>query len=261
MGTVITFSNQKGGVAKTTSAVMTAGELTSRGKRVLLVDTDPQANATEYTYSQRTKLKYSPHDLIVDADLDTDDVIVSTDFGDLIPSSYKLYDADKAYSSPIVMKEIVDLVKDDYDYVVIDTPPNLGWLQIASLMATDYVVIPSKATKQSVQGIETLLNTIDNVRETNQNVQLAGFLFTMSDSRVLAVKFVSTEVEKVAANVGCKIFSHQIRTAQGLFGEAELRRENVFTKKKRNNAINDYRGFVDELLEVIDNGETKQPVR
>ena len=164
---VIAFSNQKGGVGKSTSVVATAGCLLGRGYAVLVIDTDPQATASSYMVSdfekQEEGREASLYHLIMDENLSVPDSIVHTPSGDLITASFLLYDMDRLGLGTSAIKEIVDEVRGQYDFILIDTPPNLGWLQTAALEASDDIVIPTKATAQSIRGIPTFFEAEGHV--------------------------------------------------------------------------------------------------
>lgn len=252
---VIAFSNQKGGVGKSTSVVAAAGCLTKRGYSVLVVDTDPQATASSYLVpdfeEQEEGREASLYHLIMDENLSVPDSIVHTASGDLITASFLLYDMDRLGVGTSAIKEIVDEVRERYDFILLDTPPNLGWLQTAALEASDYIVIPTKATAQSIRGIPTLFDTVYYVQNTNPDLTVLGFLITMSNKRVLACRAIAEELETIAQQVGCQVFPAWIRLAEGLFGESEAMHTNIFRMHRKNNALKDYEAFVDALLEEV----------
>lgn len=255
---VIVFSNQKGGVAKTTSAIMTAANMISRNYKVLIVDADPQCNSSNFMVEDFDDIS-DTHDtlfeLIFDEELDIkESIIKNTAFGDVIIGSRKLWDMDRADTDPRVLKEIIDEVREDYDYVIIDTPPHLGWLQIASLTAADYVVVPTDADNMSVQNIPYLYNTIQNVKNTNEDLSIAGILFTRVETRgsgLRVEKQIINDMYEYAQEMNINVFDTKIRAAKTPLGESSLTHQNIFMRGRKHKVKEDYNQFVSELLEVI----------
>lgn len=256
---VITFSNQKGGVAKTTSAIMTSACLVSRGKKILIVDADPQCNSSAFAiddFASIVESKKSLFDLIFDDKVAIEEAIVNdTEFGDVMIGSRKLWDMDRSDADPLVLKEIIDDVKGYYDYVVIDTPPNLGWLQLASLYASDYVVIPTDADNLAVQNIPYLFNTIKNVQKQNIGLKVAGILFTRIESRLggtAVEKYIMDDVKQYGEVAKINVFDGFIRMAKAPLGKSSLSHTNMFKQKSFHKVRTDYENFVNQLLGVIE---------
>ena len=164
--TTITIANQKGGVGKTTTAIALATALTHSGKRVLVIDTDPQGNLT-------AALDVNPDDVPGLLDLMTDkstvpEVRLNTFAGDLIPCSILFADADRRLTQPYafsILASKLDPYKDDYDFCIIDAPPSLGILSLNGFNAADYVIVPVNASAFSLQGLSSLFEIIEMVAE------------------------------------------------------------------------------------------------
>ena len=202
MGKIISFSNQKGGVGKTTSAVNTAAALAKKNKRVLLIDLDSQGNATSGLGISRREVSFSVFDIII-GEKDARDVIIKTNFKnlDLIPSSIDLAGAELALSEESdrnsILKEALCDITSDYDYIVIDCPPSLGTLTINALVASQGVIIPMTCEYYSLEGLSQLMQSIKQVKKLyNPSLDVTGILITMFDKRLNLSKQVLAEIEK-----------------------------------------------------------------
>lgn len=202
MGKIISFSNQKGGVGKTTSAVNISAALTKKKKKVLLIDLDSQGNATSGVGISRREVEYSVFDLLT-GEAEAKDAIMSTEFPnlDLIPSSLDLAGAELNLADVEkrneLLKNALSSVVDAYDYIIIDCPPSLGTLTVNALVASHGVIIPMTCEYYSLEGLSQLMLTVSQVKKLyNPTLDVTGILITMYDKRLNLAKQVLAEVDK-----------------------------------------------------------------
>lgn len=203
MSKVIAITNQKGGVGKTTTSVNLSAALAYLGKKVLLIDIDPQANATQGIGVDRASLELTVYDAIIQS-IPLDDIIVHTDVDglDIVPANIDLAGVEIELSQVKSgrekrLKKVLDDVKNRYDYVIIDCPPALGLLNTNALTASDAVLIPVQCEYYALEGLTQLLNTILLTQKVfNEDLTIEGVLLTMLDSRTNLGIEVSQEVRK-----------------------------------------------------------------
>ena len=199
MAKIIAVANQKGGVGKTTSAVNLTAALNLMGKRVLLVDCDPQGNASSgMGVSKRTRP--NSYDMLI-AGSSAADCVVSTDYGDVIPSSKELAAASveliDAERREYVLKEALAPLFSEYDYMLIDCPPSLELLTVNALTAADSVLIPMQCEYYALEGIADLLTSIRICsRRLNRRLSVEGIILTMYDARANLTQQVANELRK-----------------------------------------------------------------
>ncbi|MFD2703682.1 ParA family protein [Paenibacillus shunpengii] len=202
MSKIIAVANQKGGVGKTTTSVNLGAGMASLGKRVLLVDIDPQGNTTSGVGINKADVAHCIYDVLIE-EIHPREAIVETSIHGLhiIPATIQLAGAEielvSTISREVRLKKSLQLVKDEYDYILIDCPPSLGMLTINSLTASDSVIIPIQCEYYALEGLSQLLNTIRLVQKhLNTSLQIEGVLLTMFDARTNLGIQVIEEVKK-----------------------------------------------------------------
>ena len=200
MGRIIAVVNQKGGVGKTTTAVNLTAALTEVGKKVLLCDFDPQANATSGLGIDKRRQKMSVYDVIIN-DVPAEEAIVSTKFGDVLPATTDLAGAAVeliSMSEPNMrLNRALSRVKDRYDAVFIDCPPSLELLSINALAAADSILVPVQCEYYALEGLADLMNTLRLVKKrVNPALDIFGVALTMFDGRTNFSAQVAQEVRK-----------------------------------------------------------------
>ena len=207
MGKIIVFSNQKGGVGKTTSAVNVAACVGKMGKKVLLVDLDPQGNTTSGVGINKRKMPLSSYDVLVGlAPAENCITNLESDFDNLsiIPANINLAGAEfeliQDEKREYKLRDALVPIRDNYDFIFIDCPPSLGMLTINTLVASDYVIIPMQCEFYSLEGLSQLMQTIKTCKRLyNKNLQLLGILITMHNGRLNLSMQVMDELKKYYA--------------------------------------------------------------
>jgi chromosome partitioning protein len=186
---VIAIANQKGGVGKTTTSVNLSACLGELGQRVLLIDIDPQGNATSGLGIDKGKIEKSIYDVLVD-DIPIKDTVIGTEVDNLkvLPATIQLAGAEielvASMSRETKLKKAIDKIKNEYDFVIIDCPPSLGLLTINSLTAANSILVPIQCEFYALEGLSQLLKTITLIQDNlNQDLVLEGVVLTMFDSR------------------------------------------------------------------------------
>lgn len=240
----IAVINQKGGVAKTTTASAVGAGLYRKGYSVLYIDLDSQGNLT--TSTGATPTPPGTMELLQGATVTP----TRTPQGDVIPASPALAIADTVITQigkEYRLKEALSRLK--YDFAILDTPPALGILTVNALTAADAAVIPAKADIFSLQGIGQLSQTIAAVKQyTNPELRIAGIVLTMYNRRTVLNREVGEILKDAADQLGTTVFNAKIRPCNAL-AEAQARRRDIFTYSPKSNAAADYEALVKEILE------------
>ena len=251
MGKIIAVVNQKGGVGKTTTAVNLTAALTEAGKRVLLCDFDPQANATSGLGLDKRHLRHSVYDVIIN-DVPAKDAIVQTKFGDVLPSTADLAGAGVelvTMDSPNYrLKNALDSVRDRYDLIFIDCPPSLELLTLNSLCAADGIMVPVQCEYYALEGLSDLMNTLRMVKKRlNPRLEIFGVALTMFDGRTNFSTQVAQEVRRhFPGKVYATVIPRNVRLA-----EAPSHGLPVSAYDKSSRGAQAYKAMAAEIIEKL----------
>lgn len=253
MGKIIAFSNQKGGIGKTTSAVNLAAAVAKKGKKVLLCDLDPQGNATSGVGVSKKSNQKTSYDVLI-GNATASEAVLQTNFENLwvIPTNIGLagaeYELVNTEKREHLLKERLTELKDQFDYIMIDCPPSLGILTISALTASDGVVIPMVCEYYALEGLSQLMLTIRQVKKRyNPDLEVTGILMTMYDKRLNLTLQVRAELEKFYKD---KLFENVIVRNVRLSEAPSYGMPIIYFDKSSKGAIA-YNKVADELLERI----------
>lgn len=251
MGKAIAIFNQKGGVGKTTTNINLAACLANKGKKVLLLDIDPQGNTTSGLGIDKRNIEYSTYDLLIEKDFDTPKAIIKTGTEglDLIPASVSLSGAEvelvNVKGREKRLKKAMDKVKKKYDYIFIDCPPSLGLLTVNSLTAVDSVLIPIQCEFYALEGVAQLMNTIEIVKKNlNSKLEIEGVILSMFDGRTnLSIQVVEEVKKYFGRKVYTTVIPRNVRLA-----EAPSYGLPIVEYDPRSTGAEAYREFAEEFL-------------
>lgn len=251
---IISIFNQKGGCGKSTTTINLGAALSKSGKKVLVVDMDAQANTTNGVGINDEELEVTIYDLLISKKVTYENikkVIKKTDYENLecLPSDIQLSNAEielaSAMSRETILKKIIDKIKNDYDYILIDSPPSLGLLSVNSLVASDKLIIPVNTSYFSVKGIKHLMNTFNLVKDNlNENLEIMGVLITMFTSRKNLAKNIRESLIEV---FGDKVFNSVIRVDSKIEYSQDAQEPVIYFNSKCN-SFDDYMSLSKEVL-------------
>lgn len=244
---ILAFSNKKGGVGKTTSALCVAAYLSVLGKKVLAIDLDSQGNFT--TTSNGAEEVQGSLEFLKGAPLE--DVLQKNDRYDFIGSDRRLADHENDFNDfarESYLRNALKQVEDKYDYIILDTPPSMGIYSLNALSAADEVIIVCQADGFSVDGLKSMRKNVDQIKNSyNSKLKVGGILLTRYNARTNLAKQLIPIFDRAAEAMQSRVFSNYIRENTAL-KEAQIMKQDIYTYDPTSNGANDYADFVQEWL-------------
>jgi chromosome partitioning protein len=251
MAYIVAMANQKGGVGKTTTAVNLGAALAAMGKRVLLIDLDPQANATSHLGYRRDEVEHSIYNVLIGRKLIPEVTVHTTRLNlDLLPAIRELAGAEVEMVNMLareqLLKRALHKVKERYDFIMLDPPPSLGLLTVNALTAADGVIVPVQAEYLALEGLSQLINTLTLVKEhLNPDLDILGMLLTMYDARTNLAADVAAELRRHFPN---QVFNTHIPRNVRL-SEAPSHGSTVFELDPRSTGAEAYGALAKEVIQ------------
>lgn len=245
----------KGGVGKTSTAAILSAGLTQRGNSVLMIDSDPQTNLTMCFLPEPPDGTPSIYHVYADGkSLDEVKTSIKENL-DLIIGDFELCNADMQFLKAgrlKMLRKAIKSIKSDYDFIVIDTPPNLGILSLNAFLVSDYIIVPMAADSFSLKGVRLLKQTLDEVtEETEKAVSVTGLLLTKYTNRTNVSKLLEKSINSAAELLDTKVFNSRIRQATVL-QESQVAKVDLLEYAPKAPVTLDYQAFIDEFLERIE---------
>jgi chromosome partitioning protein len=250
---VIAIANQKGGVGKTTTAINLSAALARTGKKVLLIDLDPQANST-LTFLDPYSFERSVYEMLTEPEVRSEDVVRSSTVAglDILPSRISLAKFESKligeFDAPFRLKDRIEGLIKTYDYIVIDTPPTLGLITVNALVASNYLIVPIQPSYFALEGTDDLLETVEKVKaRPNPNLQVLGVVITMLDKRTTLAKDIQEQIRQV---FGDKVFGTVISKSVRL-EESPAYKETIFTFAPASSGASEYSSLCQEVMSRV----------
>lgn len=255
MGKIITICNFKGGTGKSTTTHTLGVGLALKGYKILLVDADPQCNLTMVSNIDTRDNTHTIYEMIK-GEKQPNDVIYKTKYYDIIIGSLSLSRADNelskdpyCYNMFYLLKEQLDKIKNDYDYILIDTPPTLAIITQNCLVASDTLIVPTQADTFCISGLANLKKQVDIIRErtSNKTLRIEGILLVKYSDRTKLNQYLRDELIQACNYLQTKIYKYAIRESVGV-RESQTLNSNILIDNPNNNASIDYGYFIEEFL-------------
>lgn len=255
---ILTITNNKGGVGKSTTAQTLSVGLAQRGYKVLLVDLDPQNNTSStFRASNNTKNIYQ----VLKGNINIKDAIQKNNYISILASSLDLINADDEfkkgayqYKMHKLVAEQLELIKNDYDYIILDTAPNLSLLTTNAIYSSDAVIIPMIADIYSIEGLKIINQQIQDIKEgtDNKRVNILGLLITNYKSQTTSNQMLKDALDDIAKQLNTKVYKNTIRDSI-IFSDSQLNNSVCMLRYPTHNATQDYLGFIDEFIKDTKN--------
>jgi chromosome partitioning protein len=250
---VIAIANQKGGVGKTTTAINLSAAIAKSGKKVLLIDLDPQGNSS-LSFLDNKVIEQSIYDLLTDSTSKPENIIKPTSIPglDVMPSRINLAKFESKligeFDAPFRLKDRIDGLTKSYDYILIDTPPTLGLITVNALVASDYVLVPIQPSYFALEGTDDLLETVEKIKaRPNPRLQVLGVVITLLDKRTTLARDIQEQIRTV---FGDKVFSTVISKSVRL-EESPAYKETIFTFAPTSSGATEYSSLCDEVMSRV----------
>lgn len=250
---IIAIANQKGGVGKTTTAINLAAAFALKGRRVLLLDLDPQGNSS-ISFLDQVKVENSSYELLTDGNGDWRKSVYATSLVglEIVPARISLAKVEAKlvgdFDAPFRLRDRLEAIKPNYDVIVIDTPPTLGLITVNALVAASHVLIPIQSSYFALEGTDDLLDTIEKVRaRPNPELQMLGAVVTLHDKRTTLAREVHEQIRNV---FGVKLFDTVISKSVRL-EESPAYKETIFTFAPNSSGAQEYGKLCDEVISRV----------